>query len=273
MHERRIDILGVPFDAVTYEDALSRVEGFMEGEGQVYLTTPNPEMLVEASKNAQFLEVLQGSALAVADGTGILWAATYLEAPKAPWGLRHLHLLWSLFRFALGAGYRRRALPTRVTGTDLMEKMVELSARRGWRIFLLGAREGVAAEAAIRLKAKYPSIRIVQAHAGHPSPEEEEAITSLINTTAPDLLFVAYGHPTQEFWIHRHLHRLRTVKVAMGVGGAFDFIAGQVKRAPGWMRRAGLEWLWRLFCEPRRFGRIWRATFVFIRLVMRKRFT
>lgn len=243
MKTNRIHILDVPFDAVTYEQALHKIAGFIDRDERVYLTTPNPEMLVEASRNKPFLKVLQKSALALPDGIGILWAAKVLQQP----------------------------LPQRVTGMDLMQKVVERSQETGWKIFLLGAREGVAPIAAENLRNRYPGAQIVGAYAGSPSMDEAEAIAQRINKTAPDILFVAYGSPAQEFWIARNLHRLSTVRVAVGVGGAFDFVSGRVKRAPAFMRRLGLEWLWRLLREPRRFKRIWRATVTFPRLVMRKK--
>lgn len=244
MKKKRIEILSVPFDAVTYEQALEVIAGFIERNEKVHVTTPNPEMLVEASRNKPFLKVLQKSALALPDGIGILWAA------------RVFH----------------HQLPQRVTGIDLMQKMVEHSEKTGWTLFFLGAQEGVASIAAENLKRRYPQTHIVGTYAGSPSMEEADLIVDRINQAAPQILFVAYGSPAQEFWIARNLARLPTVRVAMGVGGAFDFMAGKIRRAPRLMQRLGLEWLWRLLREPWRCRRIWRATLTFSTLVLRKKF-
>lgn len=263
----RVAILGVPFDAVTTAGALARVEALMNGGRQAFIATPNPEMLVEARRNHPFLETLQSAALSIPDGTGILWAAHTLAAKLPPWGLRRLYFFASLFAPVFAPARVRQTLPERVTGTDLMQQIVGLSAQRGWKLFLLGAREGVAEDAARALQLRYPGCSIVGTYVGSPADADADAIAARVNAAAPDILFVAYGSPAQELWIQKHLSRFPSVRVAMGVGGAFDFVAGRVRRAPLFMRAAGLEWLWRLICEPRRLGRIFRAVFVFPRLV------
>ncbi len=268
--DKKIDILGVPFAPVTYREVLEQVRGFVERKERVYLTTPNPEFLVHASRDPLFLQVLKESALVLPDGIGILWAATYLAEP-APKNklLSVLHWLGSLSLILFRPSRYYRILPQRVTGTDMMVQLAERSGKEHWRIFLLGAAPGVAEIAAENLRHRYPDTQIVGTFAGSPVAEEEEAICRRINETAPDLLFVAYGSPAQDLWIHRNLHRLTSVRVAMGVGGAFDFMAGKIRRAPRFMRSFGLEWLWRLAREPRRFKRIWRATLTFPQLVRR----
>jgi N-acetylglucosaminyldiphosphoundecaprenol N-acetyl-beta-D-mannosaminyltransferase len=124
-------------------------------------------------------------------------------------------------------------------------------------VYLLGAGPGVADQVAERLAAQSPSLQVVGTYSGSPDPAEEDALIARINAAAPDILFVAYGSPAQEKWLARNLPRLR-VKVAMGVGGAFDFVAGITPRAPLWMRRAGLEWLHRLIKQPWRWRRMLR---------------
>jgi N-acetylglucosaminyldiphosphoundecaprenol N-acetyl-beta-D-mannosaminyltransferase len=136
--------------------------------------------------------------------------------------------------------------------------LARLCADHGWRPFLLGARPGIAAECARRLEAANPGLRVAGTFAGSPRPEDDEEALGLIAAAAPDILLVAYGAPHQELWIlwiARHRHRLQ-VPVAIGVGGTFDFLAGRVRRAPVWLRRAHLEWLWRLALQPRRLRRM-----------------
>jgi N-acetylglucosaminyldiphosphoundecaprenol N-acetyl-beta-D-mannosaminyltransferase len=142
-----------------------------------------------------------------------------------------------------------------VTGVDTVQRIAELAARKGYCLFLLGAAQGVANLCAQRLNNKYPNLQIVGAYSGSPAVEEEDGIVALVKQAKPDVLFVAYGAPQQDKWIARNLNRLG-VPLAMGVGGAFDFIAGMAVRAPQWMQRLGLEWLHRLYCEPWRWRRM-----------------
>lgn len=154
--------------------------------------------------------------------------------------------------------------PIRITGTDTLLHLCSTDSRicPPERIFLLGAAPGVAERAAEKLKENNHLLE-VGTFSGSPKPEDEEEIIEKINAFSPTLLFVAFGAPAQELWIARNLPKLNTVKVAMGVGGAFDFISGKRKRAPKWMQKMGCEWLWRLVLEPRRFKRIWNAVIVF----------
>ncbi len=195
--------------------------------------TPNPEMLVKAHRDPYFRGVLGKTSLNVPDGIGLLWAAKFL-------------------------GQR---LPARVTGVDLMTRICGLASVGS--VFFLGAAPGVAERTATALKARFPALQIAGTYAGTPSLAEEGQIIDRINASGARVLFVAFGSPVQDLWIDWVLQRLTTVRVAMGVGGAFDFLAGVQVRAPEWMRRSGFEWLWRLTKEPRRFKRIWRAVIVF----------
>lgn len=159
-----------------------------------------------------------------------------------------------------GAGLRIAGKLQTVTGTDLMLRLCGLAAKKGCSVFLLGGQDGVAEKAAKRLKTMFANLNIVGTYEGD-LPEE---------VGAADFLFVAYGAPKQEKWVARNLPRI-PVKVAMGVGGAFDFIAGKRKRAPKILRRLGLEWFWRLIQEPQRLPRILKATIKFPLLVFRRK--
>jgi len=222
-----INILGVRIDNVTYDDALARVEGFLREPGLHQIATVNPEFVVLAQTNAEFRRVLNAGALNVPDGVGLLWAARRLKTP----------------------------LRERVAGQELVDRISALAAERGARVFLLGAREGIAERAAEELKKKYLRLEIGDCYAGSPAREEEEEIVARINASRARILFVAYGPPKQEMWIARVAARLKEVAVALGVGGTFDTLAGIVPRAPQWMRDAGFEWTYRLLREPRRIKR------------------
>jgi N-acetylglucosaminyldiphosphoundecaprenol N-acetyl-beta-D-mannosaminyltransferase len=181
-----------------------------------------------AQKDADFMAVLRQAALCIPDGVGLLWAARIM-------------------------GQR---LPERVAGSELVYHLAGLAAENGWRLFLLGAGPGVAEAAAAVFQERFPALTIVGTYAGSPDPAENESIVELINDSTADLLFVAYGAPKQDKWIARNRERLTTVRVALGVGGSLDFISGRSVRAPRWLQRLGLEWLYRLVREPWRWRRM-----------------
>lgn len=233
---RRLNLLGVPVDAVSYAGLLALIASWIEtGGGARQVCTVNPEFIMIAQGDPIFLGILQRAALCVPDGVGLLWAC------------------------------RRRGftLPERVTGSDGVPRIAQAAAQHGWRIFLLGAAPGVAERAAAALEKNYPGLQIVGAYAGSPAAAEEDMIVARVNASRADILFVAYGAPQQDKWIARNLPRLQ-VSMAMGVGGSLDFIAGFVPRAPRWMRDRGLEWLYRLLRQPWRLRRMLRLPrFVF----------
>lgn len=201
--------------------------------------TPNNEMLVEASRNPDFKNLLNRSALNLPDSQGLLLAARLTG----------------------------QTLPERVTGVDTVIALCsELDASHP--VFLLGAGEGVAEKAAEALRSKNPKLKIVGTFSGNPRPEYSDEIINGINAAQPHLLLVAFGAPKQDFWIDEHVPKLSSVRVAMGVGGTFDFLAGIQKRAPAFMQKAGFEWLWRFMQEPSRYKRIWNAVIVFPLLVL-----
>ena len=160
------------------------------------------------------------------DGIGVLWAARLR-------GIR---------------------LPERVAGSDLVPRLAEEAAKRGWRLFFLGAAPGVAEQAADVLERSHPGLSVAGCYAGSPAPEEEATIVDRIQCAQTDLLLVAYGAPKQDLWLARNLARTGAA-VGIGVGGSFDFIAGTSRRAPRWVQRLGLEWLHRLVREPWRWRR------------------
>jgi N-acetylglucosaminyldiphosphoundecaprenol N-acetyl-beta-D-mannosaminyltransferase len=198
----------------------------MDEGGHHLVATVNPEFVMRARADSEFARVLESADLCLADGSGVVWAA------------------------------RRQGCTMHepVTGVDLIPRLAAICATRHFRLFLLGAAPGVAADLALRLRAEHPELE-VEAHPGSPDPSSEAETLALIQRHKPHLLLVAYGHPTQELWIDRMRDRLG-VAVAIGVGGAFDYLTGRVPRAPAWMRRAGLEWLFRLARQPWRIRRM-----------------
>jgi N-acetylglucosaminyldiphosphoundecaprenol N-acetyl-beta-D-mannosaminyltransferase len=203
--------------------ALDRIGRLAAEPGQHLVATVNPEFVMRAQRDPDFARVLESAALCLADGTGVVWA------------LRRQ-----------GCG-----LAGPVTGTDLVPALAGLCARLGLRLFLLGAGLGVASALAEQLRASHPNLEVA-AHSGSADPGADEENLRLIREHRTQVLLVAFGAPKQELWIDRLKGRLG-VSVAIGVGGAFDFLTGRVPRAPAWMRGAGLEWLHRLVRQP------WRA--------------
>lgn len=266
-----ITVGGIPIDNVDSIEALNKIDALMERGGSFYITTPNPEFIVEAQQDPVFKDILRHSALSVPDGVGLLWASAYLDHKTYRFFLfRWVHLFGSLLAIIFSPHYLHRVLKARVAGTDLMEKIIQNSPSKRWRIFLLGAREGVAKKAMETLQKRYPDAFFVGSYSGDGSEIGDQSTVVAVQQAKPDILFVAYGAPKQEKWIHRNLSKLSTVKMAMGVGGAFDFMAGTRTRAPALMRNSGLEWLFRLFCEPWRVRRIWNATARFVAFIIQE---
>ncbi len=228
---QRINILGVPVDGYVYETWLAQIEEWISNESDQphQICTVNPEFLVMAQSDPAFFDLLNRAPICAPDGVGLLWAARRLGQP----------------------------LPGRVTGSDGLPHLAEYGASRGWRLFFLGAEEGIAEQAAQKLKTDYSNLQISGTYAGSPTDEDAPAIIEMINKSRTDILLVAYGAPRQDLWIDKYKDQL-SVTVAMGVGGAFDFIAGIVPRAPMWMRRIGIEWLFRLYKQPWRWRRMMR---------------
>jgi N-acetylglucosaminyldiphosphoundecaprenol N-acetyl-beta-D-mannosaminyltransferase len=221
-----ISILGVPVYDVTTEETLALIDQFVRDGTPHQICTVNPEFIMMAQQDTEFKRILSHAALNLPDGIGVLWAARRLGHP----------------------------LRERVAGSDLVGLIADRAQTSGWRIFLLGAAEGVAEQAAITLQEHYPRVNIVGAYAGSPQPQEEADIAGRIRSSKADVLLVAYGAPKQDKWIARNIEQTG-VAIAMGIGGSLDFIVGRQTRAPRGMQRVGLEWLYRLVREPWRWRR------------------
>ena len=247
----RISLLGVPIDAVTMGEAVGMLQSFLREGGAHpisaphgatvgrHVMTPNNEMLVEATTNPPFADALRKSALNLPDSQGLLFAARL----------------------------KGQRLPERVTGVDTVQALCQ-SLDETHPVFLLGAAPGVAEKAAAVLQSTNPHLTVAGTFSGNPKAEYTDDILRGINASQPHLLLVAFGAPKQDLWIAEHLSKMPSVRVAMGVGGTFDFLAGVRKRAPAFIRSIGLEWLWRFVQEPSRWRRMWRAVVVFPWLVL-----
>jgi N-acetylglucosaminyldiphosphoundecaprenol N-acetyl-beta-D-mannosaminyltransferase len=227
-------VLGVRVDRVSQRQALDMIEQLIASRRASdnalpcrQIVTVNTEFVMAAQQNTDFHQAINSAALVVADGIGVVWATHFVHAP----------------------------VPERITGTDTLVAFAKRCAEKGNRLYLLGAAPGVAEQAGACLQTLAPGLQIAGTYAGSPVPAEEDTILERIRTANADVLCVAYGAPAQDLWIHRNLSRL-PVAVAMGVGGAYDFLSGRQQRAPRAMQRMGLEWLYRLYREPWRWQRM-----------------
>lgn len=223
---KTVDILGIPVDAITMKDAVERVGAFVREGGAHAIYTPNAEIMMAAQRDHELKEILKKSDMLVADGAGVVLASKLLGRP----------------------------VPEKVSGVDLVREVFKVYAANGLSCYLFGAKPGFAQEAADRIKAEYPGLMIAGFHDGYFTEQEEAEIIDDINRSSPDILLVALGAPKQEKWIYSRLGKLNA-KVCMGVGGTIDILSGRVQLCPDFFRRNGLEWLYRLYKEPRRARR------------------
>lgn len=226
---RRLKLGRLAIDQLDFEQAMDSISRLVEAKQGGFVFTPNVDHIVLVETETAFREAYEAAQLSLVDGMPIVWASHLLGVPLAE----------------------------RISGSDLVLPLMKRAAERGWRVYLLGAGPGVAAEAAERIRRDHPvdfvGIESPMVKVGQ-GVEANRAIVEKIRQAKPDLLFVALGSPKQEIWIHEIADQIRPT-VAIGVGAAFDFIAGKVPRAPRWVSRAGLEWLYRLTREPKR---LWR---------------
>ena len=253
-----VDILGFPVANVDMKEAVAAVAAMLEGQGQadvgesgayvsdasgqsIRVVTANAEILYLSYKDQALGALLRGAELIVPDGAGVVKAAAMLGRP----------------------------LKERVAGADLMDELSAWAADHGRGIYLLGAAKDSVEGAAAALQAKYPALLIAGIHDGYFDKKEKDRILREIQEKKPDFLFVGMGFPAQDRFFEGHKKRL-PVGVMMGVGGTFDALSGKVKRAPGWIRRANLEWAYRFAQNPKRLGRIWSLPKFVIEVIRQK---
>ena len=225
-----IEAFGLRFSNVSFGEAVEEILRMASQRRPCFAVTPNVDHVVRIQRDEAMAAVYRAADLVLCDGAPVLWAMRWLGRP----------------------------LKERAPGADLFPALCGRCAERGFRVYLLGAAPGVAEECARRLKAQYPLLQIAGTCAPpvgfDENPDEEKKVVEAVRAARPDLLFVAFGTPRQEKFIHRNLAAMN-VPMSIGVGAAFDFFAGLTRRAPAWMRRRGLEWLWRLMNEPGRLAR------------------
>ena len=221
----RINIMGVGFDSLTLPEAVERAEELMAERRAAYVVTPNPEIVMTCWENPDAMDAVQNADLVLPDGVGVVYGARILGTP----------------------------LKGKLPGIDFATELMRRMAKCGGRVYLLGAKPGVAETAGERMKAQFPGLEICGTHDGY--FQDDAPVIKDINALQPDLLLVCLGAPKQELWMHGNAAALK-VGLMAGLGGSLDVFAGTVKRAPVFFQKLGLEWFYRLIKEPWRFKRM-----------------
>lgn len=223
----KIDIMGIPFDNVTMAEALASAKELLQGDKPAYVVTPNPEIVYETMVDAGFANLVRRASLILADGIGIIYAGKILGTP----------------------------LKAKVTGVGFATNLLSLLEQEGLGLYLLGSKPGVAQLAGEKMVELHPNLKIVGVADGY--FKDEEAVVAKIQEAKPAALFVCLGSPKQEHFMANYMGQLG-VPLMVGLGGTLDAFAGTVKRAPVWVQKIGVEWLYRMIKEPKRFKRFWR---------------
>ncbi len=246
-------MLDVRIDDLSLGEAVDRAEQMIRSGGFHQVVTPGPEFLLEASQHPKFLKILNQSDLSLPDGMG----------------------LW------VGSRLIRQPLKHRVPGVDFVLALLERATQRGYSVFLYGGAPGIAERASVALKRTYPKLHIAGFESGYRGWWQRLAdhrVIEKIHRAKPDILLVALGAPKQELWIAQHRQALHQVKLAIGIGRTFDYLAGAIQRPPRWVRAGGLEWLWTWlqagkFHDPRhRRQRVYNATWNFVRTLLHRHY-
>jgi len=238
----RIEMMGCQVDNLSMEETLQTIEGFIASGLPHQHVVVNVDKLVKAQKDPELRQIINDCALINADGMPVVWASRLLGKP----------------------------LKERVAGVDLFESLMARSAQKGWRVYLLGAKEEIVSRVREIYTQKYPNLVFAGHRNGYWKPEQEPGIVNEIAQARADLLFVAISSPKKEQFLGAYQAQMK-IPFAMGVGGTFDVAAGKVKRAPVWMQKSGLEWFYRFLQEPRRmFRRYFIEDMAFVGLLVKE---
>jgi N-acetylglucosaminyldiphosphoundecaprenol N-acetyl-beta-D-mannosaminyltransferase len=265
----RKNVLGVPVDLVTKQQSLEWIAGLMNKKVKMKLVvTAYSEFYVRAQTDSDFMKVMREADLIVPDGVSVLAAVKYKDR------VRGMSVFGKLVEgLKVGGEILSGKVGKSVTGVWLFENLTKMAAKKGWKIFLLGGWENVSGRSAEMLLERFPKLK-VEYDAGEERVGTDavtnKRVIEKINNFAPDILFVSYNPIKQEKWLMKYRNVLKA-KIGIGVGGTFDEYSGKIKKSPRWMEKMGLKWLWRVFVEPKRFGRIMKAVIVFPWLVFRSK--
>jgi N-acetylglucosaminyldiphosphoundecaprenol N-acetyl-beta-D-mannosaminyltransferase len=238
---KRIQLLGIPVDNLTMEETIALVNKAIVNKEHLHHTVVNAGKIVSMHDNPELKESVVNADIINADGQAVVWASKIFNVP----------------------------LKERVAGIDLMEKLVELAYQKKYKVFFFGAKEEIINKVVEKYKRKYSADIIAGYRNGFFKKENEREIAKQIAGSGANILFVAISSPTKENFLYQNRNVLKSVNFIMGVGGSFDVVAGFVKRAPIWMQKSGLEWMYRVYQEPKRMFRrylIGNIKFIFLTL-------
>ena len=242
----KVKILGVNIDNITEEEAAEKTKELIEKSNKSckLIVAPNVEFIMQAQKDKEFFDILQTAELATPDSVGVILAGKLQKKP----------------------------FKQRIPGQAYFRKILETAEKEGWTVYLLGGKGDIPQRAKQNVEKLYPKLKIVGYHEGYFEEDTEEVVIEEINKLKPNILFVALGAPRQEKWIAKHRKELK-VDVAAGQGGTFDYEAGNIKRAPKWIQKIGMEWLWRLILQPSRIKRMIVLPFYLFKIIFTKDIT
>lgn len=226
----RMKFMNTEVDNLTMDEALQRIDELIQEDRNAYIVTPNVDHVIQLEKGGELLEAYKSADLILTDGKPLIWISNFYGSP----------------------------IKEKISGSDLFPKLCELAADKGYKMFFLGAAEGVAAKAAENLKKRYPGLQVVGTYSPpfgfEKNIEESTLINNMIKAAKPHILIVALGCPKQEMFI-LHNREALGVPLSLGLGASLDFEAGNIKRAPKWMADHGLEWLFRITQDPKRLAK------------------
>jgi len=229
-----VNLFNIRFDNITFFQLCAALEQGIRNRQIGYVVTPNVDHVVRVNRDPRFRQAYEKAMLRLVDGMPLILASRLLRKP----------------------------LVSKLSGSDLVPRLSQFAAENHFSVFLFGAAPGVAESAAAKLLEAYPGLEVAGTYSPpfrfENDPAVNERAIAVVREARPDIVFIALGSPRQEYWLADHFHKME-VPVGMGVGASFDFLAGRTKRAPGWMQYYGMEWLWRLYQEPRR---LWKRYFI-----------
>lgn len=260
-----VSVAGLTITAASKNEILSEVSARLEQGTSTRIITPYSEFLFAALKNPGIMNMLNDADIAIADGVGMLWAATYLQRPLSAtsWFFRMAQAVWLMMstgaQILLNPSSIYKTIPEKIVGADFFWDLAGLAEKNNKSIFLLGGFGNTNEIVATKLRAQYPQLQIAgTSTANYPG---DATLLEQIRNSRADFLFIAWGPIRQEQWAADHMLELPNIKLSIGLGATFDYVAGTRKAPPKFIRSIGLEWLFRLITQPKRYKRIYNATF------------
>lgn len=263
----KVEVLGVRVTADLKKNVLREISLYFDKKAAEprYVVTPYSEFFVEAEGNTKFREALNNAWIALPDGIGVIWAGFYLSTRRGIW-----NLMSSIVMTLTGQVMYHSPFPAKISGSDIVTDLFEIAEAKNLRVMFVGADDETQKDCKRFVEAIYPGVRVFTGFTGKIEADSvPQEVGTEIQEKRPDVVIVALSYPRQEIFLQTLTQEVPGQYLAFGLGGTLDFISGRQKRAPKWMQKSGLEWLFRLIREPSRFGRMYRAVIQFPLLVLK----